>query len=60
MTEEQKYIDLVDKMLLDERYEFANDFLESMRDYAKKYNILSDGQIKAIKNIYLSIIIRKL
>lgn len=47
----QEFIDLIDDMLLDERYNFAEDTLSSIRDWVSDNEFITDNQITAIKNI---------
>lgn len=49
--ENQKYIDMIDDMRDDEEYEFAEDTLKSIREYAAKNHYLTDGQMAAVDNI---------
>ena len=50
--ESQEYIDLIDDMLLDIDYAFAEPTLSSIREWAGKAGFLTDKQKKAICNIY--------
>lgn len=52
MNESEEFNNLVDDMLLDHKYEFANDFLESMQKTFKKYKRFTENQQIAIQNIY--------
>ena len=47
----QEYIDTVDEMLLDEKYEFATDTLLGIRDWAEENEFITDRQIDGIENI---------
>ena len=55
MNEDNKHINLIDYMLLNHKYEFANNTLVSMRKYYEKNNELTEKQEQAIENIYNSI-----
>ena len=47
----QEYIDTVDEMLLDEKYEFATDTLLGIRNWAEENEFITDRQIDGIENI---------
>lgn len=44
-------LDAIDDLLEDERYEFAQDTLEGIREWVEENEHITDGQKKAINNI---------
>lgn len=51
----QDYVDKIEEMLLDERYEFAEDFLSSVLSFAKETDYISDAQKQGVDNIKNSV-----
>jgi uncharacterized coiled-coil protein SlyX len=54
MTEREdwlEYLDKCDEMLLDEKYSFANDTLQGIRDWISEHQHVTDRQKEAIDNI---------
>jgi len=51
----QDYVDKIEEMLLDERYEFAEDFLSSVLSFAKETDYISDAQKQSVDNIKNSV-----
>jgi hypothetical protein len=47
----QEYKDLIDKMLLDEKYERSESFLLSIKKYIEKSGHISEKQIYSIERI---------
>ena len=46
-----KYIDIIDDMLFDSDYEFADDTLTGIRNWIEEHEHITEGQIEAIENI---------
>jgi len=51
----QHYVDLIDEIQLDERYEFAENTLTGILSWVRENEHISDGQKKAVDNIYNSV-----
>ena len=52
----QHYIDMIDMMQLDERYEFADETLSGILIWIKENEHITPGQSKAVDNIYNGVI----
>jgi hypothetical protein len=53
--ETQEYIDMIEEMLLDDNYSFAEDFMQSVLRQAKIKDFISEKQKQAIDNVRESI-----
>ena len=46
-----RYINIIDKLLASEDYDYAMDFLLSVKSYIKKNNCITEKQKTAVQNI---------
>jgi len=45
----------IDEMLMNDKYDFANDFLSSVREFAKTEGFLTASQIQGVANVKNSV-----